>query len=314
MNIKEMPKVLLHIHLDGSVRIETLNELLNQDMHSLVTTNKNVHSLKDYLTKFELPLSVMQTSANITRITSELLDDLEKENIIYAEIRFAPFFHTKEGLSLEEVVESVLKGTYNKKIKVKLILCMMRGDKEENNNQVIDLALKYLNKGVGGIDLAGNEAKYPNTLYQTLFKRLYSLNIPFTIHAGEGDSYKSIDSALSFKTKRIGHGVNCIQSEETMKRLLLNKVTLEVCPTSNIDTCIVDDYSLHPVKKLYDLGLSITINTDNNTVSNINLTKEYEKLVKYFNFKKEDFKKMNLNAIEASFLNDKEKKHLKELL
>lgn len=310
--MKKELKVLLHIHLDGSIRLSTLNELIGKDVTDEVITT-NTKDLKEYLSKFELPISVMQNKENLERISYELATDLVKDNVIYAEIRFAPFLHTKSGLTLDEVIESVLKGLKKSKLKSNLILCMMRGMDYYDNLEVIDLATKYLNKGVVGIDLAGDELSYKTSDFKQLFSIARMRHIPFTIHAGESDGLDSINSALSFKTKRIGHGIKAIDSVDTVYTLIKKNITLEVCPTSNVDTHVVDSYSNHPVKDLYDLGVRVTINTDNNTVSNINLTKEYEKLLD-LGFTKDDFKKMNIYAIEASFISKEEKDELKDLI
>ena len=274
----------------------------------------NSKSLSDYLSKFEIPLIVMQSKENLERISYELAVDLKKDNVIYAEIRFCPILHTKNGLSLEEVIDSVLKGLKKVEIKTNLILCMMRNFEEDENKKIIYLAKKYLNKGVVGIDLAGDESKYKTQNYEHLFDLVKQNNIPFTIHAGEADDYNSVLSAIKFGAKRIGHGVKSVDSIETIQKIINENVTLEVCPTSNVDTCIVNVYKNHPIKKLYDLGVKITVNTDNNTVSNIDLTGEYEKLLLTFNFTEKDFLNFNMNAIDSAFLTNEEKEELEKIV
>ncbi|MDD3187804.1 MAG: adenosine deaminase [Bacilli bacterium] len=310
MNLNRLPKILQHVHLDGSVRIETANELLNKDVSSEMMIDENCKSLSDYLTKFKIPISLMQTKDNLIRVSYELGIDLLNQNVIYVEVRFCPLFHINEGLSLEEVVDSILKGLNQSGIKFNLILCMMREFSYEKNKQIINLANKYLNKGVCAIDLAGDEGSYPTKNYRNLFELASSLNIPFTIHAGEADGCESISSAIEFGAKRIGHGVRTIEYIDLINEIREKNITLEVCPTSNIDTMVYSNYKEHPIKKLYDLGVKVTINTDNNTVSNISLNKEYEKLKNVFNFKVSDFIKMNIDAINSCFISDKEKKEL----
>ena len=248
------------------------------------------------------------------RIAQELVLDLKDDNVIYAEVRFAPLLHTKKGLSKEEVVEAVLEGLKDNDLKVNLILCMMRHFSFEDNLKTIELASKYLDKGVIAVDLAGAEAKYPTANFERLFQIAKDKNIPFTIHAGEADGKDSILSAISFKTKRIGHGVGCIEDNEVLNLIKENNITLEVCPTSNIQTNIFENYYDHPIKKLYDMDILVTINVDNMTVSNINLTQEYEKLVQNFNFTLEDLKKMNINAINAAFLSDELKEKYRKII
>lgn len=309
MLLKDIPKIELHVHLDGSVIPDTVNELTNykySDLNEILIAN-NCNNLGDYLKKFELPLSVLQTKDNLTRVSYELCEEMLKENVIYAEIRFAPILHTN-NLTLEEVLLSVLKGIIKSNLKVNLILCMMRGFDFKDNLATVDLASKYLNKGVCALDLAGDEAKYPNNLYKDLFVRAKDLNIPFTIHSGEASDYKSIDEALSLGASRIGHGINC--NMEQIEYFKKNNIVLEMCPTSNIQTKAIKNIKEHPIYNLYKQGVLTTINTDNRTVSNTSLTKEYELLLFNFSFSIDDIIKMNENAIKGSFLNDSDKEEL----
>ena len=317
MNLKNIPKVELHLHLDGSVRLDTASKLTGksiEEVRSLMIAKEKCQDLNEYLTKFNLANEIMQSQENLTRIAKELVEDLKKDNVIYAEVRFAPLLHTKKGLTGEKVIEAVLLGLKDEDLKVNLILCMMRQFSFEDNLKTIELASKYLDKGVVAIDLAGAEALYPTASFEKLFQIAKDKNIPFTIHAGEADGKDSILSAINFKTKRIGHGVRCIEDNETLNIIKKNNITLEVCPTSNIQTGIFENYYDHPIKKLYDMNVLVTINVDNMTVSNIDLTQEYEKLVKIFNLNIEDLKKINLNAIDAAFLTDKEKQFYKIII
>ena len=317
MNLKNIPKVELHLHLDGSVRLDTASKLTGksiEEVRSLMIAKEKCHDLNEYLTKFNLANEIMQSQENLTRIAKELVEDLKKDNVIYAEVRFAPLLHTKNGLTGEKVIEAVLLGLKDEDLKVNLILCMMRQFNFEDNLKTIELASKYLDKGVVAIDLAGAEALYQTASFEKLFQIAKDKNIPFTIHAGEADGKDSILSAINFKTKRIGHGVRCIEDNETLNIIKKNNITLEVCPTSNIQTGIFENYYDHPIKKLYDMNVLVTINVDNMTVSNIDLTQEYEKLVKIFNLNIEDLKKINLNAIDAAFLTDKEKQFYKIII
>lgn len=312
-----MKKVELHLHLDGSIRPSTISEILNinlEEAKKLSTIETKCASLKEYLTKFDIPLKIMQTKENLERVAFELAQDLQKDDVIYAEIRFAPNKHLKSGLTLDEVVTAILKGLSQVPIKTNLILCMMRGDSYEQNLKVIKLAKKYLNHGVVAIDLAGSEASYPVNLYQELFEIAQKENIPFTIHAGEADGPLSVINAINLGAKRIGHGVRAIESEKALKLIKEKNITLEVCPKSNLDTNMYEKLSNHPIKKLYDMGLLVTINTDNRTVSNTNLTKSYQDLQEVFSFTKQDFLKMNENALQSAFLKQDEIEELLALL
>lgn len=311
--IKKMPKVELHLHLDGSVRIETASNLLGlskQELFDKMVASDKCIDLNEYLTKFKLPIDLLQTKDNLCLVARELGQLLEEQNVIYAEVRFAPFFHTKSGLTLDEVVMAVLDGFagYN----VNLILCMMRGSSFEDNEKIIDLASRYLKNGVVGLDLAGAEGVYHTCDYADLFRIAKEKGIPFTIHAGEADGRDSVLSALDFGAKRLGHGIRCLEDMNLVKRIVNERVLLEICPTSNVQTNVVSEYRNHPIYKLYKKGVLVCVNTDNVTVSNVTLTDEYIKLYKNFGFNIDDFKKMNLAAIEGSFSDDKEK--LKEIV
>ncbi len=306
-----MKKIELHVHLDGSVRPKTVSELLNYDIKDVknkMMVTSDTKDLTEYLTKFDLPIKAMQTKDNLKRIARELALDLKDDDVIYAEVRFAPILHTKEGLSLDEVVSSVLEGIKSvNEIKINLILCMMRGFSYEDNLKTIMVTKKFLNKGVVGLDLAGDEKKYQTINYKDLFMIAKDNNIPFTIHAGEADTSKSVLDAINFGAKRIGHGIAIVNDDKVLNKVKEKNISLEVCPTSNVDTKAVLSYEKHPIKDLFLKGVKVTVNTDDRTVSNITLSKEYEKLKEYFNFSDEEFLQMNLNAISSSFMNEDEK-------
>lgn len=314
--VKQLPKVELHLHLDGSVRVSTVAELLNisyEEAYSQMVCDKNTRSLTDYLKKFELPVMVMQTKENLKRITKELLEDLKEEHVIYVELRFAPLLHTKEGLSQKEVVEAIIEGIKEVTgITCNLILCCTRDNLEnEKNLETIEVAKKFLNHGVVALDLAGDESKYPTNLFQKLFEKAKKLGVPYTIHAGEASSYRSILEALHLGAVRIGHGISSIQNKELMNVLKENEILLEICPQSNVDTNIVVEKKEHPIKQLY-ANMLVSVNTDNRTVSNITLTEEYEDLMKVLDFTVEDIKTCNLNAIKCSFLKEEEKEQFRK--
>lgn len=186
----------------------------------------------------------------------------------------------------------------------------MRGDSFDNNLKVVTLALKYLGKGVCALDLAGAEGIYPTSDYKELFMIAKDNNIPFTIHAGEAAGSESIREALSFGAKRIGHGIRCIEDKALIEELKEKNILLEICPTSNVQTKVVNNYERHPIYELYKKGVLVSVNTDNRTVSNITLTDEYQKLLDCFSFTLEDLKMMNIYAINGAFISEKEKKEL----
>ena len=312
-----MSKVELHLHLDGSISPELASKLANlpiKQVEAKMIASEKCNDLTEYLTNFDFPITLMQTKENLKLIAQDLVKRLEEENIIYAEIRFAPMFHTKEGLSYDEVITSVLAALSKAKIKTNLILCLMRGASDKDNWDTLKAAMKFINKGVCAIDLAGDEKRYPTYLYEKYFAEAKRCNIPFTIHAGEAGGFDEIDKALEFGAKRIGHGVHSIENINTYNRLITQNILLELCPTSNVKTGVVSTYSMHPIKKMYDDKMLVSINTDNSTVSNVSLTEEYIKLYKAFNFTLQDFKKMNEMAITHAFISEEEKEKLINIL
>lgn len=313
IDYSKLPKIELHVHLDGSVRLDTAAELLDMNINEVkydMVAKEKCLDLNDYLTKFELPKKIMQTKRNLERIAYELAIDLKNDGVIYAEIRFAPIKHTLEGLSPYDVTESVINGLNRVDMKTNVILCMMRNDDIKTNMMIIDIARHYLNDGVCAVDLAGAEAIYKTQDFKDLFDYAKEKSVPFTIHAGEADGRESIKSALCFGTTRIGHGVNIVTEEDLIKEVIDKNILLEICPTSNIQTRVADSYKSHPIRKLYDLGVPLSINTDNRTVSNTTLKREYKNLEVNLQFNTEDFVKTNKQAINHAFISENEKKDL----
>lgn len=312
MKLKDLAKVELHLHLDGSLNLADLSKRLGlseEDVADKLQSNGRDKSLKDYLKRFELSIEVLQDKETLFLMTKKLLEDLIEDNVIYAEIRFAPLLHTKT-MTTEEVIETVLSALESEKIKTGLILCMMRHHSLKENKQLIDLAAKYANLGVVAVDLAGSESEYPLDEFKSLFDYANELSVSYTIHAGEAASYESVDTAILMGSKRIGHGIRSIESLSTINRLLKNNVCLEICPTSNLDTKVVESYDQHPIKEIARLGIKYCINTDNKTVSNISLTEEYQRLIDNKLLSLKQIIESNKTAIKASFLSDKEKEKL----
>ena len=318
MNINNL--IELHLHLDGALSIDNCKKIAkiqNMDIPGDVEINnmmiaKDCKDLNEFLTKFEFPLSLLQTTEGIKNAVKNLQDELLEQGIIYAEIRFAPQLHTRAGLSQEEVVKAAIEGL---KKPYNLILCCMRGNNYDENIKTIELAKKYLNKGVCAIDLAGAEGLYPTKDYEDIFKYANELGIPFTIHAGEADGPISVYDAIRFGAKRIGHGVRSIEDSNLIKLLKEKNITLEICPTSNICTSIYNEISDIPIKDFIDNGINITINIDDPIICNTNLRKELLLVKNTFNLTDENLVKLQINAINASFASEEVKEKLiKEVL
>lgn len=327
--LNKLPKIELHCHLDGSVRPETMYELLLEEgeieykdfkeFEELVKVKDECKSLVEYLKKFKYPLKIMQRQENIERITYELLEDLNIQNVKYVEIRFAPFLHTKAGIKFDEVVESVLKGMEKARedfgIMSNAILICMRNENIEESIKVVEYGAKYIGKGVVAVDLAGNEQDYPPELYEKAFKLAYQKGYNITIHAGETGIEKNIIKSIELlHAQRIGHGIAAAKAPKVMELLKNKSVFLEMCPISNLQTKAVKTIEDYPIRSFINKGLKVTVNTDNTTVSNTSLEKEYELLINKLDFNIEEILKLIDNSIEAAFLQEKERVRLRKVI
>lgn len=323
--ILKMPKIELHLHLDGAIRAETLLELAEQDgvelptkdlaeLHKYLQVATDCPSLGEYLSKFELPLAVMQTKNSLERVAYELCEILARENVRYFEVRFAPQLHTRKGLRLDEVVAAVLDGLNEGQIefnlKVGLILCALRHHPVELNVEIANLAGRFRDKGVVAVDLAGDEASYPVEDHQLFFERAQELGLHITIHAGEASGAESIKKAITLGAERIGHGVSLFEDADLLEEVKAAQILLEICPKSNYHTKAVASISDHPAKKYFDQGLRINLNTDNPTVSETTLSAEYLSMIEELGFTFEDLRQMTVYAAEAAFLPESEKLEL----
>lgn len=304
----------LHLHLDGSLTPSyiirqakkqniSLPSYEEEELMEYLRAPKDCKDLNEYLEKFDLPCSVLQTEEALTEAVSDLCTRLKEQGLIYAEIRFAPQLHQKKGLSQSQVVAAAVKGLrYDEDFEAGLILCCMRmADNEKENMETIEAAAEYLGKGVVAADLAGAEGLFPTAAFENVFQKAKEKNVPFTIHAGEAAGADSIRKALSFGAKRIGHGIRCLEDEKLIEYLRENKIPLEVCPTSNLQTKVVE--GSYPLKKMMEKGLCITLNTDNMTVSDTTLAKEYEAAEKLFGLSGEEIQKIKENSRKAAFKN-----------
>jgi len=310
-----MKKVELHCHFDGSLNLKHASELLGSEAKPLMV-GRGSTNLAEYLEKFATPLQLLQTLDNLREFSRLLAEDLVKDDVIYAEVRFCPRLHTKDNTTLKPVIQAVISGLRMvPAVKTNVILCMTRDLPYQDNYAIIEAAHKLLGAGVCGIDLAGDEAAMPNSEFEDLFRAVKAKGIPLTIHAGEADTHHGVDDALNFGAMRIGHGVHAINSLKVVDRLVRERIPLEVCPTSNLDTGIYHDLSEHPIRRLLDQGVIVTINTDNRTVSDTTLEREYQLLRTTHGFTDEDFLRCNLNAALAAFISPEEKVSLcKQLL
>lgn len=318
----------LHVHLDGSLEPEEVLLLAREsgvklptedpaELRNLLTVEEDCQSLKEYLERFDLPLLVLQTAGAVEKSVYMMLKRLSAQGLVYAEVRFAPQLHCAQGLSQEEVVAAAVKGLNRAKeetgMPAQLILCCMRfPGPQDKNRETVEVARKYLGKGVCAVDLAGDEAGNPTRNYEDLFGYAREIGVPVILHAGESAGSFSVADALNMGAQRIGHGILAAESEEVMARLKAGNIPLEVCYTSNLQTKAAKTLPGHPIRMLFDRGLTVTVNTDNMSVSDTNLKREYRRLMDDFGFTLEEMKTIALNAVEASFINDYMKKALSQ--
>jgi adenosine deaminase len=330
--IKRVPKALLHDHLDGGLRPETIIEIAQQIGYKKLPTDDpkqladwfeescNSHSLVRYLETFSHTIAVMQSKEAIIRVSRECAIDLARDGVVYAEVRGAPELFTEQGLSLDQVVEATLEGykqgmaeaaREGNKIRVESLLCGMR---QNNRSQEPAAAVvKYRNKGVVGFDIAGPEDGFPPSNQLETFEYLRKENAHFTIHAGEAYGLPSIWEAIQIcGAERLGHGVRIIDdidfSGDKPKLGPLasyvrdRRIPLELCPTSNLQTGAAKTYSEHPIGILAKLRFRVTLNTDNRLMSRTSMSNEMSECVKSFGWKFTDLQRVTVNALKSSFI------------
>jgi adenosine deaminase len=323
--------VLLHDHLDGGVRATTVAELAREHGYAGLPTydvdelarwfveGANRRSLELYLQGFDHTIAVMQTKDALQRVAAECATDLAADGVVYAEVRFAPELHVRDGLTLDEVVEAVLDGfregsvessADGRPIVVKALLTAMRT--AARSREIAELSVRYRDEGVVGFDIAGAEAGYPPTRHLDAFQHLQRENFRFTIHAGEGFGLRSIWEALQYcNADRLGHGVRIVDDVDVSgKRPKLGRlaayvrdtrVPLEMCPTSNVHTGAAPSLDRHPIKLLHDLRFRVTVNTDNRLMSGVTLSSEFAALVDTFGYGWGDIQWFTLNAMKSAF-------------
>ena len=309
-----------HLHLDGSLSLASVRELA--DMQGIpvdpddavllkqLQVNPDCRDLTEYLEKFDFPCSLLQTPAALTKCVSNLRRELAEQGLLYAEIRFAPQFHLGKGLTQDQVVEAAVAGLAGEGVKANLILCCMRGNGgHEKNLETVRVAKKYLGMGVCAVDLAGAEALFPTADFAEEFALAKELEIPYTIHAGEADGPESIRKALEFGAQRIGHGVHCVEDEALMAELAKIGIPLEMCPTSNIQTCVFEKISDYPLARLLDLGIKATVNTDNMMVSGVTLSSEFDEMAKLLTA--DQLRRAVFNSVESVFADEETKAWLR---
>lgn len=327
--VHRAPKVVLHDHLDGGLRPATILELAAEVGHPLPAADvdslgrwfaesADSGSLERYLETFDHTVAVMQTASALRQVAAECVEDLAADGVVYAEVRYAPEQHVGGGLGLDEVVEAVQQGfddaarAAGGRIVVRQLLTAMRH--QARSREIAELAVAWRDRGVAGFDIAGAEAGFPPTRHLDAFEYLQRENSHFTIHAGEAFGLPSIWQAIQWcGADRLGHGVRIVDDIEVdpdgtvrLGRLAAyvrdNRIPLEMCPSSNVQTGAAASVEEHPIGLLTRLRFRVTVNTDNRLMSGTSMTEEMVKLVEAFGYGLDDLRWFTINAMKSAFL------------
>ncbi|MBL0939524.1 MAG: adenosine deaminase [Gemmatimonadaceae bacterium] len=315
--VQRMPKAELHCHLDGSLRAATLLELskargLTLPHHNVVDLARWMRAdetvnLEDYLARFTTTLAVMQTAAELERIAHELVLDAALDGVRYIEVRFCPALNNREGLSLPDVMDAVLKGLVRGERETgtlaRVIVCALRSFPWPHAMEMAELAVSYKDRGVVAFDLAGGELGNAASVHAAAFDFARANNLAVTVHAGEGDGAASIHEAVHrCGAIRIGHGTR-LQEDPDLERWVVDRqIPLEVCPTSNVQTRVTDTFATHPLARYVALGAVVTINTDNRLISGVTLSDEYLGCARHLGYDLTQLGKLAVASFGAAFL------------
>lgn len=319
--LKELAKAELHCHLDGSLSLPAIRKLANmadiilpssdKELRKYVIAPAQTESLVDYLKTFEFIRPLLQTKEALRFAAYDVARQAALENVIYIEIRFAPELSMDKGLTASDTVLAVLEGLADAQkefnIVARALVCGMRQSSHKTTKDIIKHIVDLAPKGLVGFDFAGDEFSYPTDSLVDLIQEVKRSGYPMTLHAGECGCAKHIADSLNLGIKRMGHVTALTGQRDLINRFVEEDAVAEMCLTSNLQTKAASSIQSFPYQELYDAGGKITINTDNRTVSDTNLTKEYSLFVTYFGTKIEDFLVFNQNAVKASFTSDSEK-------
>ncbi len=326
-SLKAMPKIDLHRHLEGSLRLKTLLEIAQKyglDMPAadtdrlrpLVQITDDPPDFEVFLSKFEVLRHFYRSPEAIHRLAYEVVADAALDNIHYLELRFSPQALARvRGFSLSEVADWVIdasqKASADLGIKVRLIVTLVRHDPIEQAKLVAEVAFERFGRGIVGLDLAGNEVKFPAGPFIPLFAEAKRLGMGVTVHAGEWASAEGVRQAIEeLHADRIGHGVRSIENSRILRLVRDRQVALEVCLTSNLQTGVVRQLHHHPLVDLLNLGIKVTLNTDDPSISNLSLTDEFRVAVEMLGLGHDELQKLVMNAVQATFLPENERQRL----
>jgi adenosine deaminase len=312
-----LPKAELHCHLDGSLRPATLLELgreYGQPMPGDTAEEVAAHmvvsdarDLEDYLNRFVITLSVMQRADALERIAYELVVDAARDGVRYIEMRYAPVLCVRDGLSLGQAVEAPLRGIARAEKETgtigRIIICGLRHLDPKVSIELAELAVAFRDRGVVGFDLAGGERDHPARAHAAAFAYARAHDLAVTVHAGEGDGADSVRQAVhDCGADRIGHGTRLGEDERLTHYVNDRRIALEICLTSNVQTHAAATYAAHPMRRYFDRGMNVVLNTDNRMMSGVTLTDEYAHAAVSLAFTKSELARVALNGFESAFL------------
>ncbi len=321
-----LPKTDLHVHLDGSLRLNTVRELsrrhnlaynfeTDDDVRAVCQVSEDCQSLVEYLKVFDITLQLMQEKDELARIAYELAEDAHRENVRYMEVRYSPLLHLKQGLTYDEIVAAVQEGLDLARRQYGIIcgqiICGIRHISTASSLELADLAVRWKGRGVVGFDLAGAEGGFPAKDHIEAFYKVLNNNVNITIHAGEAFGAPSIHQALHYcRAHRIGHGTHLNEDPELMAWVNDHRIPVEVCLASNLQTKAIPDYRSHPIRQFMADGLRVTLNTDNRLVTGTTVTNEYRLAVENYDLSEDEVLTLVMNGFKSSFLPLREKADL----
>jgi adenosine deaminase len=318
-NIQQLPKVELHLHLDCSLSYEVV-QTIDPSVTEAVYLQEYIApekctNLADFLTRAVKGFALMQTKEQLQLVVHDLFRQMLADNMLYAEIRFAPLQHMEQGLTPHQVVAAVEEATAaaikQTGIEARIILCTLRHYSSAQSMATVQLVQEFKNTTVAGFDIAADEAGFPIDNHIAAFSYAKEKNIFCTAHAGEAKGADSVWETLQyFGPSRIGHGVRSIEDSKLVQHLRKNKIHLEICPSCNVLINVYDNYKDHPIDDLYKAGVSLSVNTDTRTITNVTLNKEYQRLQDVFGWTVADFYNCNVYALQAAFIEEEIKRKL----
>lgn len=306
MNIKELKKIDLHCHLDGSLRQNLIQKYADRIVTpEMLTAPENCSSLTEYLEKFDLPLQCLQEEAGLAEGAYTFAEDAAKDRVMYIEVRFAPMLSAHDSLNCRQIIEAVRKGMERGReefgVRYGIIVCAMRNHSLEQNLSMLRSAREFLGDGVCALDLAGDESAFPTEQFRELFHEAKRLDMPFTIHSGETGSVANVREAYELGARRIGHGIALRKDRGLMRAYADAGIGVEMCPTSNFQTKAVRGWEEYPLMEFVEAGIPVSINTDNRTVSGTTMTQELTKIYEQYGQDDMLIRKLLDNAARTAF-------------